>query len=74
MTIEFHKYNVSKNYYKQWTPTAIYCYERGCKCKDCPINKVLETKCLMKTSVLFLVKNLGKPKIKSIDEIHHGAD
>lgn len=44
-----------------WTRTAEECYKRGCNCEDCPIQKIMETRCKMKESVLALVRMYGKP-------------
>lgn len=49
------------NYVKQWTKAAIDCYNRGCVCRGCPMSK-LETRCLMKGSVIELVRKFGAPK------------
>ena len=48
--------------YRKWTSTAVFCYKRGCNCKDCPIQEIIEEECQMKYSVMMLVKNIGKPK------------
>ena len=48
--------------YERWTKSAIFCYKRGCNCRNCPIKEIVETKCKMKYSVIKLVKNIGKPK------------
>lgn len=57
------------NYVKQWTKAAIDCYNRGCVCRGCPMSK-LETRCIMKGSVIELVRKFGAPqdKVKKIDE------
>ena len=47
-----------------WTPSAVDCYERGCICEGCPIFLIIETECVMKITVLELVKTLGKPPEK----------
>lgn len=49
-----------------WTESAIDCYNRGCNCKGCLLNDVLESGCVMKRTVSELVKKLGKPKEKVI--------
>lgn len=64
MNIEIQKFNTAIQSYERWTPTAIFCYERGCRCKDCPINKMLETKCKMKVTVIMLVSKFGTPTNK----------
>lgn len=46
----------------RWTESAIDCYERGCICKGCLMTRILETRCLMKTTVIALVRKFGKPK------------
>lgn len=51
---------------ERWTPTAIECYERGCNCSTCPIQKYIKSqKCQMKNTVIELVKILGKPNKKA---------
>lgn len=45
----------------RWTPSAVECYERNCACNGCPISKIIETQCLMKNTVIKLVKNCGVP-------------
>lgn len=47
---------------KRWTIEAINCYKRGCVCKNCPIPKMISSKCFMKASVIELVRVLGAPK------------
>lgn len=48
--------------YIRWSQDAIYCYNRGCICKNCPIAGYISEKCRMKESVLELVRTIGKPK------------
>lgn len=49
--------------FKRWTPAAIDCYTRGCKCKGCFYEDYFtKSKCQMKYTVLELVKKLGVPK------------
>lgn len=45
-----------------WTQQAIDCFEIGCRCSKCFINKNIESKCLMKSTVIELVRRFGKPK------------
>lgn len=52
---------IPKNNIQSWTIQAKYCYDRGCNCFGCDIADIVETKCLMKKTVIELVKNLGKP-------------
>lgn len=73
---------------RRWTPSAIECYKRGCVCKGCLIQDLMEQKCRMKASVVALVKDLGAPpdditplipgakdgEIKIINAIADGAD
>ncbi|MBQ7450697.1 hypothetical protein IJS77_04705 [bacterium] len=47
--------------YSRWTETAIMCYDRGCMCDGCYIQDILSDKCMMKYSVITLVRILGKP-------------
>lgn len=50
---------------KNWTPTAIDCYQIGCSCSKCNLNKIYflnsPFKCQMKKTVFELVKKLGAP-------------
>lgn len=47
---------------KRWTPAAIDCYKRGCRCKGCFYeNYFTKSKCQMKSTVLELVRQLGVP-------------
>ncbi len=54
--------NVSN--YRHWSDTAIMCYKRGGHCEGCYIQDIISDKCMMKYSVITLVKNLGKPPEK----------
>ena len=45
-----------------WTPTAYECYKRGCVCKGCPIQEIMECRCDMKRAVIELVRKYGIPK------------
>lgn len=48
--------------FKRWTPAAIDCYLRGCKCKGCFYEDYFtKGKCQMKHTVLYLVTKLGAP-------------
>lgn len=63
--------------YKRWTRSAVECYDRGCICfatpvfggvdahlkgvQPCPIFKNYRFRCMMKQSVLYLCRKLGKP-------------
>ena len=48
--------------FKRWTPAAIDCYLRGCRCKGCFYeNYFSKDKCQMKYTVLELVRQLGVP-------------
>ncbi len=64
-----YKYNVScsNTISKVWTPTAIDCYKIGCRCSQCNLYKIYfhnnHAKCMMKQTVIELVRNLGKPDI-----------
>lgn len=49
--------------FKRWTPAAIDCYKRFCKCKGCFYEDYFtKSKCQMKYTVLELVKKLGVPE------------
>ena len=50
----------------RWTDASIYCYERNCICEGCVYNEHLETKCIMKNTVLELFKKFGKPEDSSL--------
>lgn len=51
--------NLNKKIY--WTRQAIECYQRNCKCEGCFINKVCESKCMMRFTLKELVKRFGVP-------------
>lgn len=65
-----YRYNVSccETTSKIWTPTAIECYELGCRCSKCNIYKLYFAsnmfKCKMKETVIELVRKAGAPKIE----------
>ena len=65
-----YRYNVSccETTSKIWTPTAIDCYELGCKCTKCNLYKIYFKnnlfKCKMKETVIELVRKIGTPKEK----------
>lgn len=49
---------------QRWTSTAIDCYKRGCVCAGCPMKELIKSqKCMMKSSVLELVRKFGIPYI-----------
>lgn len=62
MTLRTDGNEVSENHLTRWTESAIDCYERGCVCNGCFMTKILETRCLMKSTVIALVRKFGKPK------------
>lgn len=52
---------------RRWTTTAIECYKRGCNCEGCFYTDFFNNssqKCQMKSSVLELVRVLGKPDVE----------
>ena len=63
-----YRYNVScsETNTKTWTQSAIDCYNLGCNCSLCNINKLYFSKsvykCMMKNTVIELVRKLGKPQ------------
>ncbi len=63
-----YRYNVScsETTSKNWTPTAVECYELGCSCSKCNLYKLYFSdslfKCKMKETVIELVRRLGAPK------------
>ncbi len=62
-----YRYNVScsETNSKNWTQSAVECYQIGCNCSICGINKLYFTgsnsKCMMKYTVIELVRKLGIP-------------
>ncbi len=46
---------------RRWTKSSIECYNRGCRCKGCIYTKILSSPCMMKKTVIELVKKFGKP-------------
>lgn len=57
---------------RRWTQTAVDCYKRGCVCKGCfyqDFFKNSSQKCQMKSSVIELVRILGKPNVETQDAI-----
>lgn len=67
------KYNVScsETLNRKWTKSAADCYFMGCVCSKCFIYKVIFSKrsykCMMKNTVIELVRQIGKPKEKDYD-------
>ncbi len=63
-----YRYNVSccETTSKIWTPTAIECYELGCRCSKCNLYKIYFShssfQCKMKETVIELVRKIGAPK------------
>ena len=53
---------------RRWTLTAAECYLNGCNCSTCPLPYILETKCLMKITVIELVRKFGAPDIEKIKQ------
>lgn len=71
MTKKYHSRKVEKTKclkYVKWTPSAIYCFERGGVCKGCYYENYFSQdrytyqECEMKKAVIALVKNIGLPK------------
>lgn len=61
MAYNFHR--------SRWTPAAIECYSRGCRCKGCFYEDFFtKSKCQMKYTVLQLVRQLGAPNKKAQEE------
>lgn len=52
---------------KEWTQSAVECYLRGCNCDNCTIKELLESPCIMKDSVISLIRSGFKPPVKRID-------
>lgn len=61
---------------KNWTKTALECYQRGCNCEGCKYKEKLETnsKCQMKYVVLELVRIHGKPKEITLQQVNDNED
>ena len=66
-----YRYNVScsETSADNWTPTAIECYQIGCRCSICAVNNVYfknsTLKCKMKETVIELVRKYGVPVKKT---------
>ena len=57
---------------RRWTQTAIDCYKRGCVCQGCFYKDFFKDsvqRCQMKSSVIELVRVLGKPNIDAQEAI-----
>ena len=54
--------------YKNWTKSAVDCYRIGCNCAKCKLARILESKCMMKKTVMTLVKSIGAPPNAEINE------
>ena len=53
----------NKKVYIHWTESAKDCYKNGCCCSTCNLVPVdFKDKCRMKSVVIELVKNIGRPK------------
>lgn len=50
---------------KKWTQSAIDCYNIGCQCSKCGLYHLIfknsESKCVMKHTVIELVRKIGIP-------------
>ncbi len=70
-----YKYNVScsETLSKNWTPSAIDCYNLGCRCSKCNLYKIYFSdsvnKCKMKETVIELVRKLGAPKDEDLERL-----
>ena len=68
-----YRYNVScsESTSKNWTPTAIECYQLGCSCSRCSLYKLYFSEslsnCRMKETVIELVRRLGAPEEMKYD-------
>lgn len=68
-----YRYNVScsETISRTWTPSAIECYEIGCQCYKCNLYKLYfknsSTKCMMKPTVIELVRKIGTPQEKDYE-------
>lgn len=54
-----------------WTKQAIDCYNSGARCENCIIYRTIENPCLMKKTLIELVRVLGKPPEKFIGLLPH---
>lgn len=58
---------------RRWTKQAKECYYRGCRCFGCSMGTFSFTsstqKCMMKASVLELVRTIGIPKDKECQRL-----
>ena len=55
-----------------WTQGAKECYKRGCNCEGCKIQEIMKSqKCLMKMSVIELVRLRGKPFERKESELYY---
>lgn len=63
-----YRYNVScsETTTQNWTQSAIDCFEIGCRCSICNLNRIYfknsNFKCRMKESVIELVRKYGIPE------------
>ena len=72
-----YRYNVScsETISKNWTQSAIDCYSIGCNCSICNIYKIYfvnsRYKCMMKATVIELVRKTGKPCVNWDESVYH---
>ena len=63
-----YRYNVScsETTTQNWTQSAIDCFEIGCRCSICNLNRIYfknsNFKCKMKEAVIELVRKYGVPE------------
>lgn len=63
-----YRYNVScsETTTQNWTQSAIDCFEIGCRCSICNLNRIYfknsNFKCRMKEAVIELVRKYGVPE------------
>ena len=54
---------VKQSNVRHWTPAAVECYKRHCICDGCDIfHERYREECCMKSYVLALYREFGKPK------------
>ncbi len=46
---------VPKSLLKRWSPSLIFCYERGCNCNGCLVKEMMKTNCRAKYSVRAMI-------------------
>ena len=69
-----YRYNVScsETSADNWTPTAVECYKLGCRCSKCLLYEIYFKdkvfKCKMKDTVIELVRKIGTPDVREVED------